>query len=129
VVILLGSHAVRLPYTVDLNILSSQGESKSSLSVSYVPITSGASSDSLQCLEACEYVSRLSGSNGNQVLPQTRLLYDGLGYFVALTGTFLRWFVSPQPTAPRIAINMLNVFLYRRGSHPIQSAGYIFLFF
>jgi len=34
------------------------------------------------------------------------LLYDGLGYFVALT-----------------AINMLNVFLYRRGSHPIQSAG------
>ncbi len=76
-VILLGSHAVRLPYTVDLNILSSQGESKSSLSVSYVPITSGASSDSLQCLEACEYVSRLSGSNGNQSSRLRVRFFDG----------------------------------------------------
>jgi len=57
--------------------------------------------------------------------PDQRLLYDGLIYFVALTGTFLWSAVNPHPTAPHIAVNIMNIVLYRRGS-AYQKIGYLF---
>ena len=92
----------------------------------YVPITCGVSSDSSQRLEAFEDVCHLSGSGVNHPYPRPRLLYDGLGYFVALIGTFLRWVVGPRPTVLRPVANLANVVLYRKADHTIQASEYIF---
>ena len=54
-----------------------------------------------------------------------RLLYDGLGYFVVLTGTLLLWLVAPHPTVLRAAINLVNLILYRQTNPTIQTSGYL----
>jgi hypothetical protein len=60
-------------------------------------------------------------------LTRPRLLYDGLGYFFALTGTFLRWVGSLLPTTPCTAVNVMNAVLYRPSCHAYRSTGYILL--
>jgi len=58
-------------------------------------------------------------------LTSTRsLLYDGLGYFVALTGTSLySSLVSPHKPILCTAINLVNILLYRGVGGAIQSSG------
>ena len=52
------------------------------------PVAPALSPDSSQCLETCGYVGHLSISDVAMSNSGLRLLYDGLGYFVVLTGTF-----------------------------------------
>ena len=61
---------------------------------------------------------------GKKAYTKPRLLYDGLGYFVVLTGTFLSWFVTPHPTALRTAVNITNLTLFRQKNEVVQTSGY-----
>ena len=56
-------------------------------------------------------------------------MYDGLGYFVALTGTSFSRPSNVPPTDFCTAANMMNVFLYRGAARSIQSSGYLRLLF
>ena len=85
-VILLGRYVIRLSRAVYLNILPLHGKSCHSLPVSHIYLTCDINSDSLQCLGVYENVSHLLDSGECVVLPGPSLLYDGLGYFVVLTG-------------------------------------------
>lgn len=99
--LLLFGHAIRIFHIVHLNLLPSEGESKLSLRVSFFiqSVAPALSPDSSQCLETCGYVGHLLSSDVDMSNPRFRLLYDGLGYFVVLTGTFLLEVVNLQPTS------------------------------
>ncbi len=61
---------------------------------------------------------------GKKAYTKPRLLYDGLGYFVVLAGTFLPWLVTPHPTALRTAANIMNTILFRQKNEVVQISGY-----
>jgi len=61
---------------------------------------------------------------GKKAYTKSRLLYDGLGYFVALAGVFLSWLVTPRPTALRPAVNIMNTILFHQKNQVIQTSGY-----
>jgi hypothetical protein len=61
---------------------------------------------------------------GKKAYTEPRLLYDGLGYFVALAGTFLSWLVAPHPTALGTAVNIMNTILFHQKNQVIQTSGY-----
>ncbi len=85
-VLLLNSHAIRFSRTIHHNTTPSQVESlHRCLYVSHILCSMAASADSQQLLKASEYVSLRLDSCG---ITLTSDVYDGLGYFVALTGTF-----------------------------------------
>ena len=83
------------------------------------------SSDHLQSIEPYEDVSHLSDGEGSVSHPIPSLLYDGIGYFVALTGMFLRCVIYSRPTLLRTAVNMANIFLYRGRNYFVQTSGYL----
>ena len=61
---------------------------------------------------------------GKKAYTKPRLLYDGLGYFVVLTGTFHSWLVTPHPTNIRTAVNIMNTVLFHQKDSVIQTSGY-----
>jgi hypothetical protein len=61
---------------------------------------------------------------GKRVYTKPSLLYDGLGYFVVLAGTFLSWIVTAHPTALRTAVNIMNTVLFHQKNPVIQTSGY-----
>ena len=61
---------------------------------------------------------------GKKTHTEPRLLYDGLGYFVVLTGTFHSWLVTPHPTNIRTAVNIMNTVLFHQKNDVVQTSGY-----
>jgi len=56
------------------------------------------------------------------------MLYDGLGYFVVLTGTFPLSAVYSRLIDLRTAANLINIFLFRGGNLTTGTAGYVLFF-
>ena len=80
-VLLLCSHVIRLYRTIYLDTLPTESESKHKFRVSYVPLSCDVSSNSSQCLEACEDVSHPSGNDGQEGLHQAKFVIRWPGIF------------------------------------------------
>jgi hypothetical protein len=61
---------------------------------------------------------------GKKAYTGPSMLYDGLGYFVVLTGTFRSWLFTPRPTALRAAANIMNTILFHQHNKVVQTSGY-----
>ena|SRR5579863_2459996 len=81
-------------------------------------------SDSLQCLEACEDVSHLSGNSGDKTYPRPKIVVRWPYIFCCAYGYVRLIVVNPHPTAPHLAVNIMNIILYRRGN-AYQKIGYL----
>jgi hypothetical protein len=83
----------------------------------------GVPAGSFQCVAAYGDVSHIPISGCQKSYTTPRLLLDGLGYFVVLTGMLFccashSWLTSFPP-----AVNVTNMFLFRSVNYSIQSSG------